>query len=157
EETSLANLGKKISNFTLLDVRERRQVSLADFKNKKAVVVVFLGTECPLNNAFLPRLAELHEEFASKGVQLLGINSNRQDSAAAVAAHARKRTIPYPVLKDPGNKVADQFGARRTPEAFVLDTDGKIRYQGRIDDQFGIGFQRPKPTRRDLAEAIEEI
>ena len=157
EETSLANLGKKISNFTLLDVRERRQVSLADFKNKKAVVVVFLGTECPLNNAFLPRLAELHEEFASKGVQLLGINSNRQDSAAAVAAHARKRTIPYPVLKDPGNKVADQFGARRTPEAFVLDTDGKIRYQGRIDDQFGIGFQRPQSTRRDLAEAIDEI
>ena len=45
---------------------------------------------------------------------------------------------------------------KRTPEAFILDAKGKIVYQGRIDDQFGVGFQRPQPARHDLAEALKE-
>jgi peroxiredoxin len=156
-DTEAGNVGKKVEDFTLTDPREKKAVRLADFKEKKAVVVVFVGTECPLNNLFLPRLAELQQEFSPKGVQFLGINANRQDSAERVAAHARKFEVPFPVLKDDDQAVADRFGARRTPEAFVLDRGGVIRYQGRIDDQYGIGFQRPKPTRRDLAEAIEEV
>src|SRR5262249_32120319 len=65
--------------------------------------------------------------------------------------------LPFPVLKDADQKVADLFGAKRTPEAFVVDATGAVRYRGRIDDQFGIGFQRAKPGRRDLAEALTEI
>src|SRR5262249_46224102 len=49
------------------------------------------------------------------------------------------------------------FGARRTPEAFVLDGELKIRYQGRIDDQFGVGFQRARPSRDDLALAVADV
>src|SRR5262249_20695746 len=55
------------------------------------------------------------------------------------------------------NKVADAFAAVRTPETFLLDGDRKIVYRGRIDDRFGVGYQRPKPTRSDLAEAIDEL
>ena len=58
--------------------------------------------------------------------------------------------MPFPVLKDFDHKVADAFGAKRTPEAFLLDAKRVIRYHGRIDDQYGIGFRREKPTRRDL-------
>jgi mono/diheme cytochrome c family protein len=104
----------------------------------------------------MPTLAELHSEYAPKGVQFLAINSNQLDTPERVKEHARKYGIPFPVLKDQGNEVADQFGARRTPEAFVLET-GAVRYQGRIDDQFGIGYKRVKPTRRDLAVAIDEV
>jgi peroxiredoxin len=156
-DAARAGLGKKVAAFTLTDARDQRSVALADLKDKKAVVVVFLGTECPVNNAYLPTLARLHEDYAPKGVQFLGINANLQDTPERIAAHARKNALPFPVLKDPGNAVADQFGARRTPEAFVLDAAGVIVYQGRIDDQFGVGYQRPRPTRRDLAEAIEEV
>src|SRR5207247_2647452 len=81
--------------------------------------VVFLGTQCPINNAFLPELARLHEEFSTKGVQFLGVNSNSQDTPGAVAEHARKHNLPFPVLKDVGNVVADHFGAERTPEAVL--------------------------------------
>src|SRR5262249_40350218 len=119
--------------------------------------VLFLGTECPINNLFLPRLAELHKEFAPKGVQFLAVNANRQDAAARVAEHARKHSLPFPVLKDEGNRLADRLGARRTPEAFVLDGERILRYQGRIDDQYGIDYQRQRPTRRDLAEALTEV
>ena len=156
-DTLHGNLGKKIANFTLTAPLDRAAVSLADFKDKKAIVVVFVGTECPLNNQFLPRLAELHKEYSPKGVQFLAINSNRQDTLDRVAVHARKHNLPFPVVKDPGNKVADAFGARRTPEAFVLDGGLVLRYQGRIDDQYGIDIQRPKPTRRDLAEALDDV
>jgi peroxiredoxin len=149
-------VGKPASAFSLKDTAGK-EVSLADFKDKKAVVVIFVGTECPINNAYMPRLAALSNDYAAKDVQFLAINSNRQDTVQRVADHAQKNALPFPVLKDEGNVVADQFGARRTPEVFLLDSSGTIRYQGRIDDQFGIGYQRAKPTRRDLAEAIDEV
>ncbi len=147
-----------VAPFTLKDPRDQSEVRLSDLKDKKAIVVVFLGTECPISNQFLPELAHLHKEYSERGVQLLGINSNRQDTPDLVAKHARKNKVPFPVLKDPNNIVADQFGARRTPEAFVIDPAGKVLYQGRIDDQFGINYQRAsKPTRRDLAMALDEV
>src|SRR5262249_32388376 len=132
-------------------------VALADFKDKKAVVVIFLGTECPISNGFLPRLAQLHKDYAGKGVQIVGINSNSQDTADRVAEHAGKNELPFPVLKDEDTLVADQFGAKRTPEVFVLDGERTVRYQGRVDDQLGYGFKRGQPTRRDLVEALEEV
>jgi peroxiredoxin/mono/diheme cytochrome c family protein len=151
-----AQLGKRVADFALKDT-DGRLVSLADYQTQKAVVVVFTGTECPINNAFLPRLAELFKTFGAQGVQFLAINSNRQDSAEKVKQHAIANAIPFPVLKDVDNVVADLFGAQRTPEAFVLDAERRICYQGRIDDQFGIGFRRPQPTHRDLAVALEEV
>jgi peroxiredoxin len=146
---------QKIDGFSLKDT-QGHTVALADFAGKP-VVVVFIGTECPISNNFLLRLTELHKAFSVRGVQFLAINSNDQDTAAQVADHAKKNAITFPVLKDEGSAVADQFGARRTPEAFVLDAERHIRYRGRIDDQFGVGFKRAQPTRRDLALAIEEV
>jgi peroxiredoxin/mono/diheme cytochrome c family protein len=149
-------IGSKVEDFDLKDTAGRSW-SLGGCRGQKAVVVVFLGTECPINNLYAPKLAELHKEFADKGVQFLAVNSNRQDTPGRVAEHAKQHGIPFPVLKDGGNVVADRFGARRTPEAFLLSPDGTVRYRGRVDDQFGVGFKRPKPTRRDLAEAVTEL
>jgi hypothetical protein len=61
------------------------------------------------------------------------------------------------VLKDEGNVIADRLGARRTPEVLVLDAERHDSYQGRIDDQFGVGYKRAQPTRRDLALALDEL
>src|SRR5262249_46615560 len=74
-----------------------------------------------------------------------------------VSAHAQERDIPFPVLKDFDNKVADALGARRTPEVFLLDATRVIRYHGRIDDQYGLNYQRAEPRRRDLKEALDEL
>src|SRR5262249_22379999 len=132
-------IGKTIGDFALKDT-EGKTWSLKDLKAKKAVVVVFVGTQCPVNNAFLPTLAELHKTYADKGVQFRASNANRQDNPRQVARHAKKHKLPFPVLKDPAQAVADLFGARRTPEAFLLDAERKVRYQGRIDDQFGLSI-----------------
>jgi peroxiredoxin len=146
---------KTIKPFRLTDA-DGKGWSLADQKDRKAVVVLFLGTECPINNQYLPRLTELHKEFAAKDVAFVAVNSNVHDTATRIAAHVKANAVPFPVLKDTGNVVADDFAARRTPEAFVVTPAGKVLYQGRIDDQIGIGFKRKAPTRRDLALALDE-
>jgi peroxiredoxin len=149
---------RTVPAFRLSDPRDGKVVDTLAWKDSKAIVVVFVGTECPISNDYLLVLGRLHTEYAGKGVRFVGINSNRQDTPAKVAEHARRQKVPFPIVKDPGNKVADRFGARRTPEAFLLNGSGKVLYQGRIDDQFGIGYRRPgKPTRRDLGEAIDEV
>jgi peroxiredoxin len=154
--TSTKDTGKQILNFSLKDV-QGHSVSLDDFRDKKAIVVIFIGTECPINNAFMPRLSEMYRTYSPRSVAFLGINANQQDSPERVAEHAREYALPFPVLKDEGNHVADLFEAERTPEAFVLDAGRKICYRGRIDDQFGIGYKRPQPSRRDLVMALDEV
>jgi peroxiredoxin len=149
-------IGVAVSNFGLKDIH-RRSRSLNDFKDKQAVVVVFLDTECPVANLYVPTLIDLHKQYADKGVQFLAINASNQDSFVSVAAHAQEREIPFPVLKDFDQTVADAFGVKRTPEVFLLDSKRVIRYHGRVDDQYGIGVRREKPTRSDLKEAIDEL
>ena len=146
-------LGKKIANFQLQDSLGASH-SLNDFQKKKVVVIAFLGTECPLAKLYGPRLAELAREFKSEQVAFVGIDSNRQDSLAEIGHYARSHNIDFPVLKDPGSKVADLFGAQRTTEVYLLDEKRVVRYWGRIDDQFGVGYARTKVNRRDLATAI---
>jgi peroxiredoxin len=154
-------IGKKIDNFTARDFRGK-PASLADFSQHKVVVVAFLGTECPLAKLYAPRLAKLAADYQAGGVAFIAINSNQQDSITKLAHYAQEFNLEFPVLKDVGNVIADQFGAIRTPEVFVLDNQRVVRYWGRIDDQFGfqdkgIAYQRSEPKRRDLAIAIEEV
>jgi peroxiredoxin/mono/diheme cytochrome c family protein len=160
-----SSLGKQIESFSLRDYRGNPH-ELSDYADSKLVVVAFLGTECPLAKLYAPRLTALSKEYADQGVTFLGVNSNRQDSITKVAAYARIHEIPFPVLKDAGNQLADQFDALRTPEVFVLDEQRRIRYRGRIDDQYGqhltdsgkrISYQLDKPRRRDLAVALDEL
>jgi thiol-disulfide isomerase/thioredoxin len=129
----------------------------ADCKDKKAVVVVFIGTQCPINNAYMPKLVELEKEYRDKGVQFVAINANAHDTLETIQKHAKKFGLTFPVLRDDKDLIANRFGAERHPTAFLLDGEHKIRYEGRIDDQYGIGYNRPAPTRRDLALAIDEV
>jgi peroxiredoxin len=145
-----------VADFRLPDIHRRRR-SLDDFNDKMALVVVFVDTECPIANLYVPTLIELHKQYADKGVQFLAINSSQQDSFTSVSAHTQEREIPFPVLKDFEQQAADAFDAKRTPEAFLLDKDRVIRYRGRIDDQYGVGFRREKPTRQELKEAIDQL
>jgi peroxiredoxin len=151
-----ALIGRPITELNLQDFRGKHW-SLVDFKDRRVVVVAFLGVECPLAKLYAGRLQQLANDYRDRGVAVIGVNANRQDSITELAAFARQHAIEFPLLKDPGNIVADAFGARRTPEVFVLDAERKIRYHGRVDDQYGIGFVRDEPQRRDLQIAIDEL
>ncbi len=132
-------------------------VALGAESPRLITVVCFLGTECPLTRHYGPRLSKLAAEFSSQKVRFIGINSNSQDSPQEVTDFAREFGISFPIVKDPGNRVADQFGAERMAEVFVVDKDLQIRYRGRVDDQYQPGLSREKPTRQDLRMALDEL
>lgn len=150
-------VGQRLANFTLKDASTAKPTSLYSYRGKRAVVLVFLGTDCPVANLYAPRLAELNKAFRDRGVQFLGINSNAHDTPQQVAAHAKEHTLDFPVLKDEGNVVADAALIERTPEVLVLDGLAMIRYRGAIDDQYGQGTRKPTPDHNFLRDALEEI
>lgn len=149
-------IGRPIADFTLADTRGK-SYSLSEFKEAPVVVVAFLGTECPLANVYAPKLERMAKQWSDKGVRFVAVMSNHQDSLAEIGEYAKKHGLSFPVLKDPGAKVADLFGAERTPEMFVLDKERRVRYAGRVDDQYGVGYQRPTNPRPDLELAIEQV
>lgn len=104
-------------------------------KAHKAVVVMFISTQCPYSNAYNERMKDMANAYAARGVQFVGINSNKTEDAAEVASHAKSHGHTFPIMKDPDNKVADLYEARHTPTVYVVDSEGKLRYAGRIDDQ----------------------
>lgn len=148
--------GELVTDFELSDARGKGW-RLSEVGKDKAVVLAFLGVECPLANLYLPRLESLAAAWRDKGVVFLAVNSNTQDSLAEISAHAQRHGLSFPVLKDPGSSIATRLGAERTPEVVVIDNQSRLRYRGRIDDQFGIGYQKPKPTREDLGLALEAV
>lgn len=151
-----SRIGRKVADFTLNDYRGKSH-SLSGVADQPIVVLAFLGTECPLAKLYAPRLVALELDYRDRGVAFIGINANCHDSITEVAAHARRHGIGFPVLKDLGNRVADKIGAERTPEVFLLDRNRSIRYHGRIDDQYGVGYIRDKVGSQDLKNAIEDL
>lgn len=151
-----AGVGQPVGDFRLPSAYGAER-SLSDEAAAEAVVVVFLGVECPLAKLYGPRLAELAADYADQGVAVIGINANRQDTLTELAAYGRRSGIEFPLLKDNNATAVEAFGATRTPEAFVLDRQRVIRYSGRIDDQYDVGAVRDKPSTHFLRDALDAI
>ncbi|XZE53357.1 redoxin domain-containing protein [Planctomycetaceae bacterium SH139] len=150
------NWDQPVRNLDVADFRGRVW-KMSDFRDADIMVVAFLGTECPLAKLYASRLTDLQDKFADQRVAIVGVMSNRQDSIAEISAFARRYQIEFPLLKDAGNRLADAMGAERTPEVFLLDRERNVRYWGRIDDQYGIGYAREEPQKHELREAIENL
>ena len=148
------SVGRSIKNSEIKDVNGIPQTIFTN--DTDFTVVVFMGWECPLVKQYVPRLNDLQKKFADQGVRFLAVNSNQHDSLAELKYFAKTFELEIPILKDVGNQLADEFGAQRTPEAFLLDAEQNIIYQGRIDDQFTYGRQRDKPVQEFLTTAIQQ-
>src|SRR4051794_9076480 len=85
---------KKVPNSnSLRDLRGGKR-SLHDFKDKKAIVLMFLGADCPVSNLYLPTLIELEKAYREKNVQFLAVYPNDTEDFDHVASHARDRDLP---------------------------------------------------------------
>jgi peroxiredoxin len=133
EVPSPTAIGATVEDFTLPDADGKEQ-SLNSLKGKNGSVLIFVATRCPVSNAYNERMEKLSQDFTARGINVIGINANAGDSAAAVKAHAAENKLTFAVLKDPINKVADRLGASVTPEAYFLDAHNKLVYRGRIDN-----------------------
>ena len=145
-----------VSDFDLVNCLGGR-CSLGDQGDQKLIVLAFLGTECPLAKLYASKLQSLADEFADRGLVVLAINPNAQDSLADMRAFAKDHGLKVPFLKDAHHTLTDEIHATRTPEVFLLDAERIVRYRGRVDDQYGVGEARAAPQREDLRIAIEEL
>jgi len=131
-----------------LDGRVHR---LSDYRGR-IVVVNFWSADCPhvvrTDRDMLTVLARWGDE-----VVLLTIASNVNESAELLGNVARARGLPL-VLKDAGHVVADMYAAQVTPEIFIIDRDGILRYRGAVDD---VSFRQHAPTRSYLEEVVNAL
>jgi thiol-disulfide isomerase/thioredoxin len=144
-------------NLALLDI-DGKQHRSGDYQGK-VVVVNFFSIECPVQGGWDPELAAIQREFAAKGVEFLNIDSNsseigaeppkpeaqKPDSAKPydnIRKHLAAKKLPYTVLVDHGNAVADLFGAKCTPDIFVFGTDGRLVYRGLIAEEAAKGEKK---------------
>lgn len=149
------------------DILEERIIELEDPSkigiqikpdpSKDFYVFCFLGTECPMAKNYGPKLQRMSKQYADNGIQFIGVMSNVQDSLADVNSYIVEHGITFPIGKDHDQKTANQFGATRTPEIFVTDRIGTIRYHGRIDNQYEPGVARKRATQNDLRDALDAL
>jgi thiol-disulfide isomerase/thioredoxin len=131
-------VGAKVPAFSLVNAVDGQTVSMKpDDGNVK--VVVFTCNSCPFAKAFEPRIIELANKFAQKGVKLYAVNPNddaryAEETLANMKARAEDRNYRFPYLKDGDSKIARAYGARVTPHVFVVDGQGVVRYRGYVDD-----------------------
>ena len=145
-------IGAAIDDFKLPNVDGAEQ-SLSALKGKHGAVLIFISVQCPVSNAYNERMEKLAEDYKARGVNVIGINANVTESAKDVKDHAAAKHLTFTILKDPGNKIADQLGATRTPEAYVLDANSKLVYHGRVDNSQNTA----NITANDLRDALDEM
>jgi peroxiredoxin len=151
-------IGSTAPDFKLPGV-DGKTHALADYKDAKALCVLFSCNHCPYVQAYEGRFNGLVDEFGAQGFQLVAINSNDavnypEDGFEAMVARAKEQGFKFPYLRDEDQGVAKAYGAVRTPHVFLFDAGRKLAYLGRIDDS----WDKPeKVTQRELANAIAEI
>ena len=129
--------------------------SPAQFSQLKGNVtlVMFISVQCPVSNAYDDRMTALYNDYAAKGVKFVVLNANRTEPPAAVRQHASEHAFPFSVYKDENNVVADRFGATVTPETYVIDSTGVLRYHGSIDDSQNLS----RVTTQRLRMALDAV
>ena len=151
-------VGRRLNQLTLPDVTTGKTWSILDAgRQAKATVVVFLSTECPVSNAYIPTLLAIQKEYHDQGVQVVAINSNAHEDVDSLKKHAVEYGITFPILQDAGGEIAGWFQAKRLPTAYVLDASRTVRYRGRIDDQYERSVKRPQPTHNELRDALKAV
>jgi mono/diheme cytochrome c family protein len=125
---------------------------------KGVTALVIYSTECPISNSYSPTLSTLVDSFPAQSVKWLGVCVDPDLNDSEVKTHAGDFGFRFPVVRDRQGAFVRKIGARVTPEAFVIDDAGRVRYHGRIDDQFAARRQRnANPAGHELKDAIAAV
>ncbi len=147
-----------VHDFSLSDLKGNIH-SKTDWKDYKAVVVIFLSAECPVSNAYVPTMSRLAQDYKAKGVGVYGVYPDPEITAQEAAKHANEYELKLShLLLDPTQVLAAQMGVTLVPESVVVSPAGEVLYRGRIDNRWSDdGRRRVNASRHDLKVAIEEV
>jgi peroxiredoxin len=152
------NLGDRWISFNLPGVDDK-QHDLADYSDREATAIIFSCNHCPYVRAWEDRMIQVQHDYANRGVQLVAINANDaerypDDSFPRMKERAQEKGFNFPYLYDATQGAARAYGAERTPEVFLFDKKGFLRYHGAIDDN----FEDPGAVQHHyLREALEAV
>lgn len=120
---------------------------------RRAAVIAFLSARCPCSASHENTLKELANEYSKQGFSFIGIHSNADEPMTVAQSHFTQAALPFPVVRDDAAKIADRFGAVKTPHVFVVAPNGEILYQGGVDDSNDAKSAK-KPYLREALAAL---
>jgi peroxiredoxin len=149
--------GAQRPQFALRDTRNVVH-SPEEWNGKKAIVVFFTTTDCPLSNNEVPEMNRTGRDYKSRGVAFYAVQADTTIADADVVQHSKEYQFSFPVLFDPHQVLAKMTGAITIPSAAVLTPDGTLLYLGRIDNLVeDFNIRRQAPTQFDLREALDAV
>ena len=150
---SKMTIGAKLESFSMPDPDGKLR-SFEQLKGKNGTVFVFLSTKCPfVNSSYKDRIAQLTKDYAAKGINVIGVNSNINENknAAAIKSNAKERGFDFPILIDENSVFAEKLGATRTPQVYYFNAENVLVYKGAIDND----SEGSNITQNFLRDAIE--
>ncbi len=150
--------GDKAIPFELPGVDDRSH-TLTDYADREALAVVFTCNHCPYARAWEDRLVQTQADYADRSVQLVAISSNDaerypDDGFPKMKERAQEKGFNFPYLYDESQEIARAYGAERTPEIFLFDKGGTLRYHGAVDDSYEDPASVKNAYFRDAFDAV---
>lgn len=136
--STMIELGTRAPDFSLRDLDNNR-VSLKQYKDAKALLVIFMCNHCPYVQHIINSLAKTALEYQAKGVAVIGINSNDitaypEDAPEYMKQFAKEHNLTFPYLFDDSQEVAKRYKAACTPDFFLFDKERYLVYRGQYDN-----------------------
>lgn len=137
-KSQMLALGTKAPDFSLIDVVGGKAFSLDDFKDKKALLVMFICRHCPFVKHVEKEIAKIGRDYKDKSVGIVAISANDaenypEDSPVNLKKQARELGFVFPYLYDESQEVAKNYTAACTPDFFLFDKERKLVYRGQMD------------------------
>lgn len=159
-ESTMLELGTEAPDFALTDVLSGKTIRRDDFRDKKALLVMFICAHCPYVKHIEKTLGKLGADYADKPLAIVAISANDvtthpADSPEGLKAQAKASGFAFPYLYDESQDVAHAYKAACTPDFFLFDAGRKLAYRGQYDSSRpGNGVP---VTGEDLREAIDTV
>ncbi len=127
---------------------------LGEVKRHRATVLFWWGSTCPCVRRYRDRIHQIREEYGKHGVAVYAVASNADDTPEKIKRIAQEQNFKIKILYDAGGNLASYLGVMTTPTTVVLDSEGRVRYMGWIDNE-----RRPGELGREpyLEEALSAL
>jgi len=151
-------IGDKAPAFALKNI-DGKDYTLGNFKNAKALLIIFMCNHCPYVKPKVEEIKRLQKKYKDKGLVVVGINSNEsenypEDSYENMVKVSKERSFNFYYLHDETQEVAKAYDAVCTPDPFLFNSEMKLVYHGRLDDAMN---PDDTATKKEMDEVIEAL